>query len=51
VGLEQGKDFFVMGNGFALNSAASNLIDLTFSMQAKGAQVSEQHIRYVKVIF
>src|SRR5660398_144455 len=30
VGLEQGKDFFVMGNGFSLTSAAFNLIDLTF---------------------
>ena len=39
VGLEQGKDFFVMGNGFDLNSAASNLIELTVGMQAKGAQV------------
>ena len=51
VGLEQGQDFFVMGNGFALNSAASNLIDLTFGMQAKGAQVCEQHFRYLKVVF
>ena len=51
VGLEQGKDFFVMGNGFALNGATSNLIDLTFGMQAKGAQVCEQHFRYLKVVF
>ena len=49
--LEQGQDFFVMGNGFALNGEASNLLDLTFGMQAKGAQVSEQHFRYVKVVF
>ena len=32
VGLEQGKDFFVVGNGFALNGAASNLVDLTLGM-------------------
>ena len=49
--LEQGQDFFVMENGFSLNGAASNLVDLAFGMQAKGAQVSEQHVRYVKVVF
>ena len=51
VGLEQGKDFFVMGNGFALNGAASNLVYLTLGMQAEGAQVIEQHVRYLKVVF
>ena len=30
-----------MGNGFTLNSAASNLIDLTLGMLAKSAQVSQ----------
>jgi hypothetical protein len=35
VGLKQGKDLFGMGNGFALNSAASNLADLTPGMPAK----------------
>ena len=51
MGLEQGINLFGMGNDFALNSAASNLIDLTFGMQAKGAKVCEQHFRYVKVVF
>jgi hypothetical protein len=38
---KQGKDFFGMGNGFTLNSAASNLINLTLGMLTKGSQVSE----------
>jgi hypothetical protein len=33
VGLEQGKDLFGMGNGFVLNGAASDLVDLTLGMQ------------------
>ena len=41
--LKQGKDFFVMRNGFTLNRAAFNLVNLTLSMQAKGVQVSEQY--------
>ena len=51
VGLEQGKDLFGMGNGFVLNGAASNLVYLTLGMQAEGAQVIEQHVRYLKVVF
>ena len=51
MGLEQGIDLFGMGNGFALNGAASNLVYLTLGMQAEGAQVIEQHVRYLKVVF
>jgi len=40
--LKQGKDFFIMGNGFTLNSPASNLLDLTLGMPAKGVQASQE---------
>jgi hypothetical protein len=49
--LKQGKDFFIMWNGSALNSAASDLVDLTFGVLAKGVPVSEPYFGDVMAVF
>ena len=49
--LKQGKDFFGMGNGFPLNSAASNLVNLALGMLAKSVQVTQPYFRNFIVVF
>jgi len=49
--LKQGKDFVGVRNGFALYSAAANLVNLTFGMLAESVQISKQYVGDIIVIF
>jgi len=49
--VETGKRPFRHGECFHLNSAASNLVDLTLGMLAKSVQVSKQYVRDFIVVF